>query len=966
MPFHRVRRSAWSLVAVSTALLAIGSAATAQQPDVPVQTLCVLDFHRLGDDARADWLEQGLADLMIGTMHSASPYLVVERRHLKQILDEHGLAQKGLLDIQTAVRGASLAKAQLLLQGSFGWKGDDLSIQVRLIRVSDQQVLAQGAWTGRYNDVLVAPRVLSEHIQARVGSPPLESGRLEGIESDFPTTIDVAKSYYQGVRAFDEGRYPESLAHYLDAAERAGDFRKAYSAVLEMYYLLGRSEHAVLFARDLARLREENGDVPGALEYYFDAAQAAHDPLGDLKSTSALLTQLLRVVETHERKTGEIAATKRAILKRIDDLRRTGAARDPGQILADREIRHRIWTGEIDGELERRAEEQARGGYTVREGGKWVKRSVPPPSVLMWKIRARRTLARTDARSGNIRSALDQYRALVDEYEFLEFFPYGRLLDSIRTEAHFMWLRHYVATGELIRDHAIGQINQLNVVNGGVAFKRDLSTPPLASADTRARVASRGDGQGHEYFDFAAPIGRQIDSVTLRANVDGIAEFGFNVPHPVGWPPQYSFSRRIEHFKFTGRDAYERKVVLPPGTEFFSVGTSWGPGLYSNTWADLTRRKVYASGAGSDLVNWEISFTMSPKPGVETVKSLAAQTRPAAAPKALMDKYASGWNRGYVVREAETSFYTGSPSLDVYAENWLTFAMDGNIRIFQERDPRVEIDLPVTINSRAREFDPSLVRHNGGYALLWARGTSKRNADRFVAFSDDLLRWHTPQRLVFEAAPTNIRYTYAQLEPLERTYNVVAVRGGYAMLLAQGFVRLSKNLRHWSAPRKVISQELDRNRLIKGEDGIIWAVYETSSTELQPYTDEDWLDGYFVTDGRRFRHVTELRVSRSTDGISWSEAGKVVVPGQPSGLWAFPVDEKRIGIAAGFNNKFVKWFTASNGRSLTPIDSRLELFNQSDETACFVRDGSLTCVRPLFDVEGQKPMLLATNTEELW
>jgi hypothetical protein len=186
------------------------------------------------------------------------------------------------------------------------------------------------------------------------------------------------------------------------------------------------------------------------------------------------------------------------------------------------------------------------------------------------------------------------------------------------------------------------------------------------------------------------------------------------------------------------------------------------------------------------------------------------------------------------------------------------------------------------------------------------------------------------------------------------------------MLLAQGFVRLSKNLRHWSAPRKEISQELDRNRLLKGEDGIIWAVYETSSTERQPYTEDDWLHGYFVTDGKRYRHVTEVRVSRSTDGISWSEVGKVVVPGQPSGLWAFPIDEKQIGIAAGFNNLFVKWFTVSNGQTLRPIDSRLQLFNQSDEAECFVRDGSLTCVRPLFDVEGQKPMLFATSTEEFW
>jgi hypothetical protein len=186
------------------------------------------------------------------------------------------------------------------------------------------------------------------------------------------------------------------------------------------------------------------------------------------------------------------------------------------------------------------------------------------------------------------------------------------------------------------------------------------------------------------------------------------------------------------------------------------------------------------------------------------------------------------------------------------------------------------------------------------------------------------------------------------------------------MLLAQGFVRLSENLRHWGPPRKALSQDLDRNRLFKGPHGVAWAVYENSSPELQPYTEDDWLHGHFVIDGKRYRHVTELHVSQSADGIEWKDAGKLVVPGQPSTLWAFPIDERQIGVAAGFNNLFVKWFTASHGRGLAPIDSQLQLFLQSDEAAFFVRDGSLTCIRPLFDGEGQKPMLLSTSTAELW
>jgi TolB-like protein len=967
----RVWRSAATLLTLLT-LLTLGSASTAQN-SASVQTLCILDFSRLGDDARSDWLEQGLADMMISTMHSLSPYLVIERRHLKEILQEHGLTSSGLVDVDTAVRQARLAKAELLLQGSFTRQGEELTIQVRLIRVTDQRILAQATWTDRYGDVLSAPRVLTEKLHASLGSP-FVPGSVDGIEHRIPTTIDVARSHYLGLRAFDDGRYPEALAHYLDAAGQAGTFRQAHAGVLEMYYLLGRSEHAVLFAREFAQSLEASGDVPGALEYYFAAASECLDPLSDSRAASELLEDLLRLIERHERSTTAIANIKRAVLDRMDELGGTGEEK----IAADRAIRYQVWMGDIESELDRRAETQARGGYSVLENGTWIKRSVPPPSILMWKVRALHTLARAHARLGESRAALDRYRELLDEYAFLSdrlSFD-GRLLSSIKTEAHFMWLRDYAATGRLIRDHAINRINNLNIVTDKQVFTRDFRIPPGQRAgergrapdapDARARVASRAEGQGHEYFDFAAPMGYQIDSLTLRADVDGIAEFRVDLPQPAGWPPQYSLSRRFDHFKLTTRGAFARTVVLPPGTEFLSLGTSWGPGLYSNTLAEVVQRMLHGSKDGLDIRRWEVSFSISPKAGAAAGKLSAAAARPDAAVQALIDRYAAGWERGDVVRAAETTLYSANPRLDVFAEDWFVFSLDGDIRIFRQSDPRLEIRLPVVINSREQEFSPSLVRtHDGRYALLWARGISNTHASRFVAFSSDLLRWETPQRLVFEDPSASMGYTNAQLEPLERTANIVAVRSAYVMLLAQGFVRLSDDLRNWGPPRKAVPQDLYRNRLLKGPDGTIWAVYETSSTERQPYTEKDWLHGYFVTDGKRYRHVTELRVSRTVDGIEWRDAGKVVFPGQPSGLWVFAVGQHQIGITVGFNNLYAKWFTASSSGDLVEIDSQLQLFNQSEEAEFFFRDATLTCIRPVFDAEGQKPLLLATSTERV-
>jgi hypothetical protein len=249
--------------------------------------------------------------------------------------------------------------------------------------------------------------------------------------------------------------------------------------------------------------------------------------------------------------------------------------------------------------------------------------------------------------------------------------------------------------------------------------------------------------------------------------------------------------------------------------------------------------------------------------------------------------------------------------------------------------------------------------------LLWARGTGRTNATRFVSYSEDLVRWESPQRLVFENPRETVRYTYSQSEPLERTFNIAALRRGYAMLLAQGFVRRSDDLRTWGPPRKELPQDLDRNRLIRGGDGTVWAVYETSSPERQPYTDRDWLSGFFVVDGTRHRHVSELRVSRTLDGSAWQDAGGLTVSGQPGALWAFAIDEGRIGIGLGFNNLNTKWFAVSPFDGLSELDVQLPFMQQSDDGAFFVQDAMLTGVRPVLDPAKQKLMLLATTTSRL-
>lgn len=57
MPSRRSRRRISGAAATLLAVLLSGSISTTQPMPRAVETLCVLDFQRLGDDASADWLE---------------------------------------------------------------------------------------------------------------------------------------------------------------------------------------------------------------------------------------------------------------------------------------------------------------------------------------------------------------------------------------------------------------------------------------------------------------------------------------------------------------------------------------------------------------------------------------------------------------------------------------------------------------------------------------------------------------------------------------------------------------------------------------------------------------------------------------------------------------------------------------------------------------------------------------------
>ena len=160
-------------------------------------------------------------------------------------------------------------------------------------------MLASATWEGELDTVLQAAPRLCDELLERLGQPADEH-RLAGIETRVPQTVDVARAYYRGVGAFEDGDYPEALGHSLEGAAHEHDFLGVDRAVIRLYYLLGQTAHAVVFADSAGRRLEREGRLRQSLEFTFAAAEHCLQSLDDPAAAIRFLERMVAAAERHE------------------------------------------------------------------------------------------------------------------------------------------------------------------------------------------------------------------------------------------------------------------------------------------------------------------------------------------------------------------------------------------------------------------------------------------------------------------------------------------------------------------------------------------------------------------------------------------------------------------------------------------------------------------------------------------
>jgi TolB-like protein len=107
---------------------------------IPKKIIAVVDFSLIGIDNKT--LDKFAMEDMTTKLVQSGQYLVVERTKLNAILEEHKLADSGLLDEKSSSQLGKLVSADIILTGTFSKRGSNWIVNLRLVDVKTGIIIA--------------------------------------------------------------------------------------------------------------------------------------------------------------------------------------------------------------------------------------------------------------------------------------------------------------------------------------------------------------------------------------------------------------------------------------------------------------------------------------------------------------------------------------------------------------------------------------------------------------------------------------------------------------------------------------------------------------------------------------------------------------------------------------------------------------------------------------------------------
>jgi len=180
------------------------------------KTMAVLPFENnsVTDPERYAPLSKGLSAMLITDLKNSSTSLqLIERDKIQALLKEIALGQSGSVDQSTAVRAGKILGAQSIVFGSFMVLGNQVRMDVRIIKVETSEVIMAESIVGDSGGLINLAMDLAGKIarSMKVGFKPPQV-KSEG-------DINAALYFSKGLDALDKGDKKEARRLFSKAVE---------------------------------------------------------------------------------------------------------------------------------------------------------------------------------------------------------------------------------------------------------------------------------------------------------------------------------------------------------------------------------------------------------------------------------------------------------------------------------------------------------------------------------------------------------------------------------------------------------------------------------------------------------------------------------------------------------------------------------------------------------------------------
>lgn len=225
--------------------------------NVEVKKLAVMNFDNRSSFGEWQWLSKGLADMIITDLSASERLIVVERERLNEIVAELQLTKTGVVDSSIADRVGRIAKVDWVLFGSFLKEGDHLKIEAHILDLKTQELLRVEWVDGLAEEILHLEKRLVQQLLERLDIPITEEEKrsIMYVPTD---SVSAFEHYCKSLDLYDNGLWFDALLECRLAVRQDANFIKARSRVAELYYEIGKPEHALVEYQGLVEADKDN------------------------------------------------------------------------------------------------------------------------------------------------------------------------------------------------------------------------------------------------------------------------------------------------------------------------------------------------------------------------------------------------------------------------------------------------------------------------------------------------------------------------------------------------------------------------------------------------------------------------------------------------------------------------------------------------------------------------------------